>query len=185
MREHEKACAALKSTQQASHRSIKNRHTPKHLAVMSVNRFFLHVVLLSTQALVGQGSPIEIKALQRRVDCDDVSKYTIEVSRVLQRKLPGSLTHSNSTSWAARSRDNRLRCIFADDSTREQYFAHMSEAMAISCDGFATVMTEDVNNIPQDGTWGRVEQPALKRTGNPGGQVDRVSQTFRLMRCCS
>lgn len=50
----------------------------------------------------------------------------------------------------------------------------MSEAMAISCDEFAIVMTEDVQEIPQDGIWGRVEQPALRRIGNPGGQVDHV-----------
>lgn len=70
--------------------------------------------------------------------------------------------------------ENRLRCIFSDDYTREEYFAHMSEAMAISCDEFAIVMTEDVQEIPQDGIWGRVEQPALRRIGNPGGQVDHV-----------
>lgn len=70
--------------------------------------------------------------------------------------------------------NNRLRCIFKDKDTRTEYFEHMSEAMAISCDIFATVMTNFTDNIPQDGIWGRVEQPALQRTGNPGGQIDTI-----------
>jgi len=75
--------------------------------------------------------------------------------------------------------NNRLRCIFKDKDTRTEYFEHMSEAMAISCDIFATVMTNFTDNIPQDGIWGRVEQPALQRTGNPGGQIDTVSALCR------
>lgn len=75
---------------------------------------------------------------------------------------------------------NPLRCIFSDDKNRVTYFEKMSEAMAISCDVAATVMTKDVNNIPQDGIWGRIEFPALKRTGNPGGTVDTVSRPYPL-----
>jgi hypothetical protein len=76
--------------------------------------------------------------------------------------------------------NNPLRCIFdkannGDISDRTEYFEHMSEAMAISCDVFATVMTNFTDNIPQDGIWGRIEQQALQREGNPGGQVDTVS----------
>jgi hypothetical protein len=79
------------------------------------------------------------------------------------------------------SDDNHpLRCIFdranrGDTADRTTYFEHMSEAMAISCDVFATVMTRDTDSIPKDGIWGRIEEPALQQTGNPGGQVDTVS----------
>jgi hypothetical protein len=79
--------------------------------------------------------------------------------------------------------NNPLRCIFdkadkGDTSDRRAYFGNMSEAMAISCDEFATVMTSFADNIPQDGIWGRVEQVALKQEGNPGGQVDTVSSLY-------
>lgn len=74
---------------------------------------------------------------------------------------------------------NPLRCFFDTqkngEADRTTYFSHMSEAMAISCDIFATVMTNFTNNIPQNGIWGTVEQLALKQTGNPGGQVDTVN----------
>jgi hypothetical protein len=69
---------------------------------------------------------------------------------------------------------NPLRCIFKHDKDRTTYFENMSRAMALSCDVSATVMTNDPANIPQDGIWGRIEQPTLKKTGNPGGQVDTV-----------
>jgi hypothetical protein len=58
----------------------------------------------------------------------------------------------------------------------------MSEAMAISCDNFATVMTIDTKNNPQNGIWVRFEQPALQRTGNTGGQVDTVSVSLAYLR---
>jgi hypothetical protein len=57
----------------------------------------------------------------------------------------------------------------------------MSEAMAISCDNFATSMTIDTKNIPQNGIWGGFEQPDLQRTGNPGGQVDTVGVSLLLL----
>lgn len=51
----------------------------------------------------------------------------------------------------------------------------MARAMARLCDKFATVMTEDPKNVPKGGIYGRVEEPELQKTGNPGGQVDTVS----------
>lgn len=36
-------------------------------------------------------------------------------------------------------------------------------------------MTDDPNNIPQDGIWARIQQPALMRDNNPGGKrVDTI-----------
>ena len=50
----------------------------------------------------------------------------------------------------------------------------MSRAMAMQCDISAFLMTQNPKDIPQDGIWGRIEQPTLKLTNNPGGQVDTV-----------
>jgi len=56
------------------------------------------------------------------------------------------------------------------------YFTHMSDAYAQLCSGDATLMTDQpLDKIPQDGIWGQTEFPALKRTGNVGGEVDLVS----------
>jgi hypothetical protein len=52
--------------------------------------------------------------------------------------------------------------------------------MAMLCDVLATVMTENVDRIPKDGIWGRVEDETLKRGDNPGGIVDKVPRTLRL-----
>ncbi|KAI8938325.1 hypothetical protein NX059_005977 [Plenodomus lindquistii] len=162
------------------------------------------IALMAAQVQTGFGSPITGKQLARRVDCDDVSKYSIDYfmdNKIVEPEASTCLfytawlsaiakrfAHSGGASmttiwdmWSCdhyngdkSSEDNRLRCIFSEDSARIEYFSHMSEAMAISCDNFATVMTNFTDNVPQDGIWGTVEQPALQRTGNPGGQVDTI-----------
>ena len=47
---------------------------------MFVTRFLLPTTLLATQALVAQATPISTKSLQQRVFCDDVYKYSVDVS---------------------------------------------------------------------------------------------------------
>jgi hypothetical protein len=61
--------------------------------------------------------------------------------------------------------NNPLRCIFRDEALRRTYFKNMSRAMAKSCEIFATVMTEDVESIPEDGIWYTVEYPTLQHEG--------------------
>src|ERR1700760_4113969 len=51
---------------------------------------------------------------------------------------------------------------------RNTYFSSMSQAMAEMCDIFATVMTKDLNDVPTDGIWSRVEFPTLQRSDNQG-----------------
>lgn len=58
---------------------------------------------------------------------------------------------------------------------RSTFFENMSQAVAEQCSVFATVMTKDVNNIPQDGIWARVEFPTMQRTGNQG-RVDSIDK---------
>ncbi|KAI9765325.1 MAG: hypothetical protein M1839_005525 [Geoglossum umbratile] len=70
--------------------------------------------------------------------------------------------------------NNPVRCILKDDNLKLTYFENMSRAMAMLCNTFATVMTNDPKKVPLTGIWGRIEQPTLKQTGNPGGQVDTI-----------
>ena len=58
------------------------------------------------------------------------------------------------------------------------YFEHMSEAYAALCSGTATLLTKNPNSVDMSGIWGQTEFPRLQKTGNPGGQVDRVSFAF-------
>jgi hypothetical protein len=67
-----------------------------------------------------------------------------------------------------------MRCIFSDEDQVNTLFENMSRGFAELCDSFATVMAPDPNNVPEDGYWGTVEFPAIKQTGNRGGQVDTV-----------
>ncbi|KAJ9653229.1 hypothetical protein H2198_007587 [Neophaeococcomyces mojaviensis] len=60
---------------------------------------------------------------------------------------------------------------FPDTQT---YFSHMSEAFAALCGGTATLLTDNRNNVDMSGIWGQTEFPTLQKTGNPGGQVNRV-----------
>jgi len=58
------------------------------------------------------------------------------------------------------------------------YFENMSRAYALMCAGFTTLITADIDNIPIDGIWGRIEQPIAERTTDfdpPKGKVDVVS----------
>ena len=48
--------------------------------------------------------------------------------------------------------------------------------MAKLYDVFATVMTEDLNNIPPDGIWATVEYPTLNLLDNYG-RVDYIAAT--------
>ncbi|KAM7190047.1 hypothetical protein V8F20_009880 [Naviculisporaceae sp. PSN 640] len=64
--------------------------------------------------------------------------------------------------------NNPLRCIMQDKTLRRQYFAAMSESMAIMCDVFATVMDPNPSSPREDGIWGQVELPTLQRSGNEG-----------------
>jgi hypothetical protein len=71
--------------------------------------------------------------------------------------------------------ENPLRCIFKDEHNRLTYFENMSRAMALLCDTSANVMTKDPKEIPKSGIYGRIEEPTLQQTNNPGGQVNLVS----------
>ncbi|KIW94094.1 uncharacterized protein Z519_05410 [Cladophialophora bantiana CBS 173.52] len=54
----------------------------------------------------------------------------------------------------------------------------MSRAYARLCSVLATLLTPDVNNIPMNGIWARIEFPELVRTtsfDHPLGQVESVS----------
>lgn len=66
---------------------------------------------------------------------------------------------------------------------KNTYFENMSRAFADLCDNYATVMTEDPHNIPLNGIWGKIEFPELQKTGNPGGQVNSVSESSSVLRC--
>lgn len=50
-------------------------------------------------------------------------------------------------------------------TSRWEYFARMSTALASTCTDYAAVLTPDPNNIPQDGIWALKELPTLKSTG--------------------
>ena len=71
--------------------------------------------------------------------------------------------------------NNPLREIMADPAKRLTYFTHMSEAYAELCNGQAYLMSATPNSVPTDGIWYNTEFPTLKKTGNPGGQVNIVS----------
>ncbi|KAM7183847.1 hypothetical protein V8F33_013343 [Rhypophila sp. PSN 637] len=76
--------------------------------------------------------------------------------------------------WATSLYNNRivtsnpLRCIMQNKPLRRQYFAAMSESMAIMCDVFATVMDPNPVSPREDGIWGQTEFPTLKQSGNEG-----------------
>lgn len=58
---------------------------------------------------------------------------------------------------------------------RRLYFSSISRTMAHVCDIFATVMTEDINEIPTAGIWSKVEFPTLKQSSNHlGGKVNKI-----------
>jgi hypothetical protein len=61
---------------------------------------------------------------------------------------------------------------------RQEYFDNMSKAMAETCDVFATVMTTDVENLPQAGIWGRIQFPQLKAGSSDGkvGSLDLINE---------
>jgi hypothetical protein len=65
------------------------------------------------------------------------------------------------------------------DSTKFEYFENMSRAYAQLCELFVSVITPDVENIPTDGIWARIEQPELERTTNFDPPLKRVD-TVRL-----
>jgi hypothetical protein len=72
-------------------------------------------------------------------------------------------------------KSNPLRCIMQTPADRATFFENMSQAVAEQCSVFATVMTKDVNNIPTDGIWARVEFPTLQRSDNQG-RVDSIDK---------
>ncbi len=79
--------------------------------------------------------------------------------------------------------DNPLRCIFqkaldGDASERTLYFENMSRAMALDCDLSATVMTKDVDNIPMNGIWGRIEFPTLTADNGCCKEVSTVCTLY-------
>jgi len=152
---------------------------------------------------LGYALPTESPSLYKRVlPCDDISMYTLDyflekpiykpprdtclfyteyLSDTAQRFAHDG--RSMTTIWdiwtcflynGEDDLGNPLRCIFKDDKQRTTYFERMSSAMARLCSGFATVMTNNPTNIPQNGIWGRIEQRDLKLDGNPGGQVDKI-----------
>lgn len=61
----------------------------------------------------------------------------------------------------------------------------MSRAMALLCDTYATVMTNDPKKVPKSGIYGRIEEPTLQQIGNPDGQVDTVSSCLIIPSCLS
>ncbi|KAH0558550.1 hypothetical protein GP486_004793 [Trichoglossum hirsutum] len=153
---------------------------------------------------LGYALPTESPSLSGRdVPCDPISKYTTNyfldhhiytppattclfytfgLSATAQRFAHGGGSDM-TTIWdiwpcelynGDDNSGNPLRCIFKDNTMRLTYFENMSRAMAMLCKTFATVMTDDPKNIPQPGIWGRIEEPTLKLTGNPGGQVDTI-----------
>jgi hypothetical protein len=62
------------------------------------------------------------------------------------------------------SPDNPLRCIHANLSWRHTYYSSMSNAYARMARESATVMhkTQDYDNPPMNGIWGKTELPALR-----------------------
>jgi len=68
---------------------------------------------------------------------------------------------------------NPMRCIMQTPDWRQTYFENMSQAVAEMCSVFATVMTVDIQKIPDDGIWHNIEFPTLQLRGNQG-QVDFV-----------
>ena len=71
--------------------------------------------------------------------------------------------------------DNPLRTIMSEPYTRLTYFENMSRAFAELCDQSVLLLTHDPGHIPPGGIWARIEEPALKSSGNPGGRVDEIS----------
>jgi hypothetical protein len=63
----------------------------------------------------------------------------------------------------------------SDKAKRLTYFTHMSQAYAELCNGQAWLMSGTPDSVPTDGIWFNTEFPTIKKTGNPGGQVDNVS----------
>ena len=59
--------------------------------------------------------------------------------------------------------------------TRLTYFENMSRAFAELCDQSALLLTHDPGHIPPGGIWARIEEPALKCSGNTGGRVDEIT----------
>jgi hypothetical protein len=57
----------------------------------------------------------------------------------------------------------------------QTYFENMSEAYASLCSEYTWVMVDTLPAVNEKGIWGKIEKPTLQKTGNPGGQVDRVS----------
>ncbi|KAM7187325.1 hypothetical protein V8F33_011315 [Rhypophila sp. PSN 637] len=95
-------------------------------------------------------------ASAQTVPCDSIDMYT--TSEMWATRLYRNAIVAN----------NPLRCIMQDEITRRQYFAAMSESMAIMCDVFATVMDPNPSSPRLDGIWGQVEFPTLQRSGNEG-----------------
>lgn len=56
-----------------------------------------------------------------------------------------------------------------EGTDRYKYFQQMSQALAMTCSGWAVVMTPDVNNIPSDGIWANTEEVQLQ--ANTGSNI--------------
>jgi len=61
------------------------------------------------------------------------------------------------------------------DGDRQIYFENMSRAFAQLCSGSSLVMTNDPQNVPMTGIFGRIELPTAQQDTNIGGQVNLVS----------
>ena len=60
---------------------------------------------------------------------------------------------------------NRYRCVMNNQADRNTYFRRISDAMALKCGVFATVMSaQPKDQIPEDGIWYQTEYPRLKQT---------------------
>lgn len=73
---------------------------------------------------------------------------------------------------------NRFRKIMSNTADTQKYFENMSAAYASMCSTYANLLTPDINNIPTNGIWDRIEQPMIERTSDfdpPKGKIDLVS----------
>ncbi|KAH8667475.1 hypothetical protein BGZ60DRAFT_431709 [Tricladium varicosporioides] len=174
----------------------------KTVSILAVSQSI--VTALPTEEI----NSLETRAKGTKVKCDDISKYTVPyfISKTCKRPAKSSCLfytrglssaartyakadgHSMTTIWEiwpsswynnnVKDTKNPLRCIIQDKAKRGTYFTNMSTAMAQMCDIFATVMTKDINNVPQDGIWAKAEFPTLQASGNQGKvlQIEMITQ---------